>query len=87
MLDDRLVRDDAKSGEVWYLDVSIDTGAVTVAHMLQNNRGLMIEVPTGDLKYDPERRRFVLVKIPGVSMNPAIAASASTTTDYRSDFH
>ena len=64
-----------------------ETGAVTVAHMLQNNRAVMIKVPTGDLKYDPQRKRFVLVKVPGVSMDWRMAASASTTSDYRSDFH
>lgn len=75
MIDDKLMRGgDAKTGEVWWLDVALDTGLLTVAHIQQGDRRLVIPVPFDDLQYDPERQGFVLLKNPTAFKIPDIAS-------------
>jgi hypothetical protein len=77
MLDDKLARADAKSGEVWWLDLDMNSGRILFAHVRQNSGDTMLQIPFDDLRYDFERRAFFLMKSPGVSENSDLAVAAA----------
>lgn len=89
ILNSQSLEEEAKSGEVWWLDFSMDTGQIVAAHMHQMSGGnLMIPIPFDDLRYDPHRQGFVLTKVPGLSEEPNIAAAiAMGKIEPRPDLH